>query len=217
MNKAKHRKTMMRSLRIMALLIVHCSLFISETQAQVKLGLRGGLQLAQMEFNSDVLNKSNRVGFFIGPTLRITTPILGLGVDVSALYDQCSLKVEEETVKQQSLVIPAHVRLGATMFQKIGIFIFGGPQLRFNLGEDIKRWEEDENGKQFIMQNTTLGLNLGLGVIVGRIEGSLLYHIPFGKTGDFTWDNAKQQLQEETWNHATSTVNAWRLSVAIYL
>ena len=216
MNKAKRKKTMMCSLRIMALFIIHCSLFISEAQAQVKLGLRGGLQLAQMEFNADALSSSNRVGFFIGPTLRITTHLLGVGVDVSALYDQRDLKVEDATVKQQSLVVPAHARLGATMFQKIGVFIFGGPQLRFNLGEDIKRWDEEESSKQFIMQNTTLGLNLGLGVIIGRIEGSLLYHIPFGKTGDFTWDNAKQQLQDETWNHATSTVNAWRLSVAYY-
>lgn len=70
--------------------------------AQIKLGVKGGLNVTSMSMNSEVFDASNRTGFFIGPTLKFTLPIVGLGVDVAALYDQRDAKIKQETSSSSS-------------------------------------------------------------------------------------------------------------------
>ena len=109
--------------KILTLLAVAVALLTTvPAQAQVKFGLKGGVNVTNMSFSSDVLDATNRAGFFIGPTVKFTLPIVGLGVDVSALYDQregkakiSSDKAEVEsdnTIKQQQVVIPINLRYG---------------------------------------------------------------------------------------------------------
>jgi hypothetical protein len=211
----ERQQTILRAWTVV-LFIVHCFFFMSTAQGKVTVGLRGGLQLAHMSFNADALSSSNRVGFFAGPTLRITTPILGMGIDVSGFYDQSQLKADGHTLTAHSVVVPAHLRFGINLFKNVGVFAFAGPQLRFNVGDDVERWTDAGTDKMFLLQTTTLGANLGAGVLIGKLEASLIYHIPLGKTADFTWNDLRQQLKGETWNHAKSSVDSWRLSVAYY-
>jgi len=219
MNRVKCNHSTMRASQIMTLFIILLlsSLRAAPAQAQVSFGLKGGIQLVQMEFNTSAFSASNRAGFFLGPTMRISTPILGMAVDVSAYYDRSTLKVDDHSVNLQRIVLPANLRLGATMFNKIGVFIFGGPQVSFNIDDDMKQWiSSTGEHQQYLLQSNSLSLNLGVGVLVGHIEGSLTYNIPLGKTGDFTWDTLTSQLQNEGWSHAKSRTNAWRLAVAYY-
>ena len=46
------------------------------------------------------------MGFFVGPALEIELPVTGLAVHTAALYDQREFKIQDETFKQQSLVLP---------------------------------------------------------------------------------------------------------------
>ena len=68
------------------------------SQAQIKFGLKGGLNITDMSMSKDVLDASNRTGFFIGPSVKFTLPVVGLGIDAAALYDQreAKLKVDAE-------------------------------------------------------------------------------------------------------------------------
>ena len=68
----------------------------SSAQAQVKFGLKGGLNVTNMSLNSEVFDADNQTGFFIGPTVKFTLPIVGLGIDASALYDQRDAKITVE-------------------------------------------------------------------------------------------------------------------------
>ena len=82
-------------------------------QAQIQFGLKGGLNVSSMSLDKEVLDASNRCGFFVGPTVKFTLPVVGLGIDASALYDQREAKISantsnntvsnitEETIKQQ--------------------------------------------------------------------------------------------------------------------
>ena len=81
-------------------------------QAQVKFGVKGGLNVTSMKLSKDIVDKSNQAGFFIGPTVKFTLPVVGLGIDVAALYDQRSAKSDDETIKQQSIQIPLNLRYG---------------------------------------------------------------------------------------------------------
>ena len=58
------------------------------SQAQIKLGLRGGVNLSDVKFNKNDLKADNCVGFFAGPVVKLSLPLTGLSVDASALYDQ---------------------------------------------------------------------------------------------------------------------------------
>ena len=66
------------------LVIMACLLLAVPAQAQVKFGLKGGLDVSKLD------NKvgDNTTGFFVGPMVDVTLPIIGLGIDVAALYSQ---------------------------------------------------------------------------------------------------------------------------------
>lgn len=187
-------------------------------KSQVELGLKGGFQLATMQFNSTALNRSNRVGFFAGPTAKFTLPVTGLGIDAAILFDQRELKVEDHTFKQQSLVLQGDTRYGVGLDDILGIFFHLGPQFSFNVGDDIIQWATEDGGfKQFSLQETLLSMNMGLGVtFASHLEGRLNYSIPISKTADFTWTQLGNELLNESWNHAKSRTNAWSLSVTYF-
>lgn len=200
------------------ILIVALSMTMPLLAQGVSFGLKGGFDITEMQFNGDVLRSSNRAGFFAGPTLLIETPLMGLGIDVAALYHQQDLKVEDKNLTQKSLLLPAHARLGVSIGNLIGVYMCAGPQFSFNLGNSTFYWEDLKGYRNhFVLQETTLSVNLGVGVTINKhLEGSVLYNVPIGKTADFTWDTLLQHLQDETMHRAKSRTNAWRISFAYY-
>ncbi|MFW5513326.1 MAG: outer membrane beta-barrel protein, partial [Prevotella sp.] len=130
--------------KILTLLAVAVALLTTvPAQAQVKFGLKGGVNVTNMSFSSDVLDATNRAGFFVGPTVKFTLPIVGLGIDASALYDQREGKAKfsksgvesENTLKQQQVVIPINLRYGVGLGSRASVFFFAGPQFGFNVGD----------------------------------------------------------------------------------
>ena len=98
--------------KIFTTLLVAAALMIGITaKAQVKFGVKGGVNVTSMSFNNSVFDASNRTGFFIGPTVKIQLPLVGLGIDASALYDQREAKVKvadnyttDKTLRCQALL-----------------------------------------------------------------------------------------------------------------
>ena len=193
-------------------------LTMSSFAQDIQIGAKGGFDLTSMEFSSGDLDKSNRAGFFIGPSMRIDTPVMGLSVDVSALYDQRNIKVGTRTLTQESLVVPANARFGVSIGDLLGIFVSAGPQLSYTLGKSSFQWEDiDHYRKHFTFQETTLSINLGAGAkIGGNLEAGIYYNVPLGKTADFTWDTLASELQDLDMHTAKSKTNAWRISVSYY-
>ena len=210
----------MKRLRILcAVTVLTALLAVQPVYAQMaKFAIKGGFEMTEMDFSHESLSKSNRTGFYIGPQVKFKLPLIGLGIDVSALYDYRDLKVEEENFNQQSLLIPAHVRYGVGIGDELGIFLCAGPQFSFNLGDDIMYWRDNEkNNNQFNLQNTMLSLNFGVGLNFGEhLEAALFYNVPMGKTADFTWDQLGDQLKDESWKRAKSRTNAWHISLSYY-
>ena len=198
--------------------IVMVWLIVMPLSAQgVAFGIKGGLEVVNMEFRDDVFDKSNRAGYFIGPTFVFSTGVPGLCVDISGLYRKRSLKVDGESIDQQSVTIPAHARYGASIVNFGGVFLCAGPQLSFNVGPSKHIWEDIENNaKQFILQDTKLAIDFGLGVTIGHhLEAILYYSVPIGKTADFSWnevEGAVKQVPVTSLNTTKSHANSWLLS-----
>lgn len=144
--------------------LVAAMLFAANANAQIKFGLKGGLNVTNMTFTKDIFDASNKTGFFIGPMVKFSLP-LGFSVDAAALYDQKSADVKYEytevmyvdkttdgslqspsgdvvyqkssgvaKVKQQSINVPVNLRYAVGLGSMANMFFFAGPQWGFNIG-----------------------------------------------------------------------------------
>ena len=70
-------------------MLIACAILMSAVtaDAKVKFGIRGGVNITEMSFSSDVFEGKNRNGFYLGPTIKIGLP-LGFDIDASAIYNQ---------------------------------------------------------------------------------------------------------------------------------
>lgn len=198
--------------KIFTLLLLAVGLMTTvPTQAQIKFGLKGGLNVTNMSFSSDVINKSNQTGFFIGPSVKFTLPIVGLGVDVAALYDQRDAKLDEEKVSQRSINIPINLRYNIGLGSLAGVYLAAGPQFGFNIGDKNYNWDDESN---YALSKSNFSINLGAGVmLINHLEVGFAYNIACGKTGEVNAWNATSSA----WNQVTKgRANAWQVSAAYY-
>ncbi len=194
-------------------------LLAAPASAQVNFGLKGGLNVTSMSFSNDVFDASNRAGFFIGPTIKIQLPVVGLGVDASALYDQREAKVKvgdvetNTTLKSQAINIPINLRYGWGLSSLANIFLFAGPQFGFNVGDkDVKL---DEAGSTWSLKNSNFSVNVGVGVtVLKHLQVTANYNIACGKTGESSWENIKEAISKE--KSSRGRFNAWQIGVAYY-
>lgn len=181
-------------------------------------GVKGGFELTEMNFNSNDLQESNRAGFYVGPVVKFKLPVVGLGIDASLLYSKRDLKVDGNYIDQQSLLLPANLRYGVGLGSVMSIFASAGPQLSFNIGDDIFHWKDDElDNHQYSLQNTMISFNFGLGLnFGGHLEAGIYYNVPMGKTADFTWEEVGTDLVRTDWSREKTRTNAWHVAVAYY-
>ena len=195
----------------LALVVAVC--FAVPAQAQFKFGLKGGVNITDMSFNSDVLEASNRTGFFIGPTVKFTLPLLGFGVDVSALYDQreAELKDSDAKLKQKAINVPINLRYDIGLGSLAAVYLAAGPQFGFNVGD--KSQTLVENVSEWTLKSSNFSVNLGAGVMLLRhLQVGFNYNIVCGKTGDVTVINTVSGAYESFRNRS----NTWQISAAYY-
>jgi hypothetical protein len=65
------------------LMVIACLALAIPAQAQIKFGVKAGLNVSKLHLSKETLSSDNRAGFFIGPTAEFTLPLLGLGIDSS--------------------------------------------------------------------------------------------------------------------------------------
>lgn len=194
----------------------------NSAEAQVKFGIKGGLNVTSMSLDSKVLDAENRAGFFIGPTLKFTLPVVGLGIDASALYDQREAKAKaevegaevESNFKTQSVNIPINVRYGFGLGSTASIFLFAGPQFGFNVGDKNQSIFKDMG--EWRLKSSTFSVNVGIGaMLLSHLQLSANYNIACGKTGDMTVSKALGETGQNLFSKNGRT-NAWQIGLAYY-
>lgn len=194
----------------------------NSAEAQVKFGIKGGLNVTSMSLDSKVLDAENRAGFFIGPTLKFTLPVVGLGIDASALYDQREAKAKaevegaevESNFKTLSVNIPINVRYGFGLGSTASIFLFAGPQFGFNVGDKNQSIFKDMG--EWRLKSSTFSVNVGVGaMLLSHLQLSANYNIACGKTGDMTVSKALGETGQNLFSKNGRT-NAWQIGLAYY-
>ena len=194
-------------------LVVLLATMTVAAQAQVKFGVKGGLNITNMKFDESIVDKSNQAGFFIGPTVKFTLPVVGLGIDASALYDQRSAKLDGETVKQQSIQVPVNLRYGIGLGSTASVFIFAGPQFGFAIGDKVSELAND--AAAWRLKDSNLSANVGLGLmLLNHLQVSANYNIALGTTGEVDVNNAIGTAWDTAIGKAKA--NAWQISLAYF-
>lgn len=202
------------------LLIIISIVCLSATaDAKIKFGLRGGLNITNMSFDSSIFDSSNRTGFYVGPTMKIGLP-LGFDVDASLIYnqweadpdiyladDESSAAIKGPSLRRKTVALPINLRKGFGLGDKASLFIFGGPQFAFLVGD------KDVEEYSYSWSNSDISINLGAGVmLVNHLELKANYNIPCGKTGEFKFTDAVTH----TVNEVKSKTGGWQIGLAYY-
>ena len=167
-------------------------LFANPAQAQIKLGVKGGLNVSNLKLSRDNWDAENRAGFFFGPMVKVTVPVTGLSFDVAALYDQKEAKVKvaddvvggtynSTTVTQKFIDIPVNVRYGFGLSSLANIFLFAGPQWGINVGNENFKWDKSTS---YSLKKANFSVNVGAGVtFFSHLQASVNYNIECNKSG----------------------------------
>ena len=205
--------------KILTLALLAIGLLVAApADAQVKFGVKGGLNVTDMHLSSEVFDKSNQAGWYIGPTVKVSLPVTGLGVDIAALYDYRSAKVtdpsnEDIKIKQQSINVPVNLRYGIGLGSLASIIFHAGPQIGFNVGDKNFKWTDTSN---YALKKSNFSVNVGLGVSVAKhfeITGN--YNIACGKTADATVLKTVQNVAG-TSVKSKSRNSSWQVGLAYY-
>lgn len=199
------------------IVLVAATYFAVPANAQLKFGIKGGLNITDMSLSNDVFETSNRTGFFIGPTIKFTLPIVGLGIDASALYDQREGEVNVEAddntlvstrLKQKSINIPINLRYDIGLGSLAAVYLAAGPQFGFNVGDKNQSLFKDV--AEWRLNSSNFSVNVGAGVmLLSHLQIGANYNIVCGKTGEITFlDGAESVLRGRS--------NTWQISAAYY-
>ncbi|WP_028897482.1 porin family protein [Prevotella sp. HUN102] len=196
-------------------------MFANMANAQgLKFGLKAGLNVTDIHLSSEVFDKTNRAGWFAGPTVKFSLPLLGLGVDAAALYDVRSAKVantklEERTIKQEQITIPVNLRYSIGLGSSANIFVFAGPQWGFNVGDKDFKWT---NGSSYSLKKSNFSVNAGLGfTVLNHLQVSANYNVAFGKTADVKiLDALSDAAGQIVGSKGKSRNNSWQIALAYY-
>lgn len=202
----------MKKLLMLTMLL---AVMAAAVQAQnLKIGVKGGLDVTEMKFNGHLFDSSNKTGWFIGPTAQLSLPIGGIGADISAFYDQKKSKVNDETITQKSVLVPVNLRWKLGLSSSAGIYLAAGPQFSFNVGDDEFKWtDKDSRNNTFQLKKSSFSVNLGAGVYLSRhLEIGFCYNIAMGSTADASWKSATGGVLEED----DAKPKSWQVSAAYF-
>lgn len=196
-------------------------LFAANANAQIKFGLKGGLNVTSMSFSEEVFDASNKTGFFVGPMVKVTVPIVGLSFDAAALYDQKEADVKytgtegelgKVNVKQQSINIPVNVRYGFGLSSLANIFLFAGPQWGINVGDKNFKWNESSS---YSLKKSNFSVNVGAGVtLLNHLQVSANYNIACGKSADASLSKALDAAANA--GKDKSHNNSWQIALGYW-
>ena len=197
--------------KTLVIIAVACIAFAMPAQAQVKFGLKGGLNLTSLSVGGETGGVSNKAGFFVGPTVKFTVPLVGLSFDASALYDQRDAKIKgyNETIKSQTIQIPVNIRYGVGLSSIANVFAFVGPQFGFNVGDKGKELKNID----WSLKSSNISGNAGIGAtVLGKLQITANYNFQLSKTGvvEVTDDNG------QVIGTGKMKFNSWQIGLAYF-
>jgi hypothetical protein len=171
---------------ILSALLVAGALFSSSNSAQasgLKFGVKAGVTVNDLKFNSELFDASNRCGYTAGLMTKFTAPVLNIGFDASVMFTHRSFNItdgtedaelEQTTLNKNYIEIPINFRWDISLpvlGSYVTPFLTTGPDLSFLVSK-----ENTENA----WKNKTFDFawNFGVGLMfVNKVQVHASYGI----------------------------------------
>lgn len=203
---------------ILSLAVIVAALaFAMPSQAQIKFGVKAGLNVNSFSVKNMpvALDKKNKNGFFAGVTADVTVPLVGLGADISLLYDNRCIgfgvnpaDIDDEaapgyekshkTFHYISLPINAKYTIGLSSLASV--YLATGPQFSWNVGD--RHWGDIDEGWE--LKSSQFSWNVGCGAtVLSHVRVGYNYNIALGNTAEANFSKsiegaAKGKLKNNT-------------------
>ncbi len=160
-----------------------------QSRAQLDFGVVAGMNLSKANFHEPVgrnFSSDNRCGWFVGPKLELSVPVIGIGVDASVQYSQRYINGSddelgsERTKALRTLEVPINLRYQFGVPALVAGYVATGPQFGFNVGSKSfsSFWDADE----YRIKNSILSWNIGVGLkVLKHVEVGVGYNIALSK------------------------------------
>ncbi|WP_321438880.1 porin family protein [uncultured Bacteroides sp.] len=220
--------------KIFSTILIAICLFIAiPAQAQIKLGVKGGLNLSNADFSGLKSNfkTENMNGFFIGPMVDINIPIVGLGLDGALLYAEKGTKFtntisnDNVTNKQKTIEVPVNLKYSIGLGSMASIFLAAGPNFSFDINSDnlttdlvnIANTTMQGSTPSIERKNAEVSLNIGGGVkLLNHLQVGLNYNLPLTDSAkeNFASGNLGELASVISGTSFKSKTKVWQVSVA---
>lgn len=129
----------MKSLKALFMaLVMIVGVGVMPASAQFKFGVRAGMNINSLHLSKDNLGSNfsaeNRAGWTGGLLTEFTVPIIGVGVDLSAMYVHRVAGIEDRSIKRDYFEIPLNVRYNISLPVVSNVFmpyLAVGPSVSF--------------------------------------------------------------------------------------
>lgn len=175
-------------------------LMVSPANAQVRLGIKGGMNLSKLTFDKDVVSSENRAGFFVGPIFYVDLPFLpGFGFDLAAIYDRkgttMTAVIDNQKYEKKGYVqfldVPIDINYKISFTRGFAIYGSTGPQFSFNLKQGDFKTIVDQRAN-YKIKDSNFSWNVGFGMeIIRHFRLGYNYNIALGD-----WAEVKEDLTE---------------------
>ncbi len=163
--------------------------------AQFSYGLKAGLNVSKASLDWSTVSSDNQTGFFVGPMVEFTVPLVGVGVDASLLYNNKGMKLKDITSGNsfsqtlQYIDIPINLKYTYGLGSIAGVFVTTGPQFSFNISSKKLKIAD------YTLKSSEFSWNVGLGAkLLGHLQVAYNYNIAIGKTSEFEYYDTAMNL-----------------------
>ena len=129
---------MNKKIILIAIALIGLSL---QAAAQVRLGLRGGMTVGELRFDRDIIDSDNRMGYCAGLVVDLAIPVVGLGIEASAMYTHRNNRLTDgqRSFKRHYIEVPVYARYRLPITGVEHVFApiaFTGPTLAVLFGDN---------------------------------------------------------------------------------
>lgn len=175
--------------RLFTVLVLALLVCASGARAQVKFGLRAGANLSHVHFSKKSWKTSDKTGFFVGPTVEAKLPLVGLGLDVSLLYNNQVISIEDEDKTLHYIDVPVNLKYSVGLSSLASLYLATGPQYSYNVG-DRNFWE-----RSYSLKSSQFSWNVGGGIrLLSHLDINYAYNIAVSKTADVKFGTVTDAL-----------------------
>jgi hypothetical protein len=192
-------------------LIAAAMFVVSTVGAQVRLGVKGGVNVVHAKFDRKYFKSDNIIGFHVGPTLEAMAGSGGIGVDAAVLYSQKGFKSDDQTVRNSFLEIPVNLKLKFGL-PVINPYIAAGPYMDLRIGGD-RQWNVSKKTADIIHQIKTKSFGAGLNFSAGA---ELFNTVQLGVTYSLALTDNYESFDVKDIESYKGKAHSWHVTAAFF-